>query len=64
MPGERFGRAQRAGRVARRAVGRVELLAGDRAGREAGEQAAFRVGQVVGRSCAVGRADQVTNAET
>ncbi len=32
LPGERFGRAQRADRVARRAVRRVKLLAGDGAG--------------------------------
>ena len=59
LPGERFGRAQRADRGARRAGGGVKLLAGDGAGGEAGEQAAFRVGQVVRGGAAGGRADEV-----
>ena len=47
LPGERFGRAQRTHRVARGAVGRVELLAGDGSRAQAGEQAALGVGQIV-----------------
>jgi len=46
LPGEGFGRAQRADGIARRAVGGVELLAGDGAGGQAGQEAALGIGQV------------------
>ena len=46
LPGERFGRAQRAGLITRGAVGGVKLLARERAGGQAGQEAALGIGQV------------------
>ncbi len=61
LPGEAFGRVERAGGVTRCAVGTEELVALERGAvgsvGEAGEQAAQRVGQVERRAAAVQRAD-------